>query len=202
MRAASILWLALLTVSCTPEIGSGTYFCGPERFCPPDQECDGLSFTCVNPLLAEPFACPEGAEAAEPDDDVADARDLGMLTLNQPMVLGTFAGCISTGADVDLVKVECDSTCAEGGGALEITARYPIAFVPVALELLDESGDVAAAAEMCTPAVDYTGTDVLCIDHTPSVGTYLIRVAAVDGAPDCDGDCAFNRYTLDIKFLR
>jgi hypothetical protein len=202
MRAPAILLCALTAAACTPEIGSGTYFCGPERFCPPEQVCDDSSFTCVNPLLAEPFSCPDGSQAAEPDDVLADARDLGVLTLTQPTVLGAQAGCIPTADDVDLVELECDATCAESGGRLEITARYPVAFLPVGVELLDDTGNVLVSAELCTPSVDYTGMDYLCIDHDPSVGVYYVRAAGVAGAPDCDGGCGFNRYSLDIKFLR
>ncbi len=202
MRAATTLVCAVMAAACTPEIGSGTYFCGPERFCPPEQVCDDSSFTCVNPLLAAPFSCPDGSQSDEPDDDFENATDLGELSLNQPSVLGTHAGCVPTGDDVDLFRVGCDATCASGGGQLEITLRYPIAFLPLEVELLDETGDVVAAGELCTPAVDYTGMDYLCITHQPSEGVYYVRAEGVAGAPDCDGGCAFNRYSLDIKFLR
>ena len=202
MRTTWILALIAGALSCTPDIGTGTYFCGPEQFCPPKLQCDGSSHTCVSPVLVEPFACPEGSDSAEPDDDLGSAHDLGMLTLNEPAVLTSYSGCIPGPEDADLVELECSAVCADGDGVLKVTLRYPIAFLPLQVELLDQSGNPVVGGELCTPAVDYTGMDYSCISHAPTVGTFYLRTSAVAGAPDCGGECAFNRYSLDIKFMR
>ena len=62
-----------LGTGCEPEIGTGTYYCGPAEFCPPSLACDQLTYTCVAPVLADPFLCPEESETWEPDDDLQTA---------------------------------------------------------------------------------------------------------------------------------
>lgn len=191
--------MALVLAACVPEIGTGTYFCGPERLCPPELACDDTSFTCVNPLLVEPFTCPEGANLFEPDDDRADARELGVLPCEHRSILST-PGCVVRD-DADYYTFEYASSCVESTPRLVIRLRYPVALMPLTVELLDSQGEVIAQGELCTPAVDYSGEDWLCIDVEPSAQVQYVRVGAVGDAPDCGGDCAHNGYTLDINLV-
>ena len=55
-----LLLAGLVSSACSPEIGKGTYFCGPERFCPPDMECDDPSYTCDSPRISMLVGSPEG----------------------------------------------------------------------------------------------------------------------------------------------
>lgn len=196
MRAALLAAAAATLVGCSPQIDKGTYFCGPERFCPPDLACDEPTFTCEAPSLVDPFACPEDSELLEPDDEPSTAYDAGESECGAS-VANEILGCI-VGDDVDLLRFTYVGECAGDDPHLEISLRFPIAFAPLALELVDEGGAVVARGEPCTPSGDHTGSDYLCVDARPDSGAYLVRVRVADDATDCDGDCRFNRYSLDV----
>lgn len=198
IRIACGALLAALAVGCTPDIGRGTYFCGPERLCPPDLECDDTSFTCEVPSEAAAFACPEGTELTEPDDSLAEATDLGDLACGSPDPLYDASGCIPGAGDVDLYRFRYDDVCSGSDPHIEVAVRYPIALVPLTVELLDESGAVREAGELCTPSGDRTGTDRLCIETPLASGVYYLRIRAADGAPDCDGTCHYNSYRANM----
>lgn len=190
---------ALLAAACTPEIGTGTYFCGPERLCPPDLECNDLTVTCEVPAETEPFACPAASNASEPDDDLDGARDLGSLACGDLAPLVDDPGCLPEAGDVDLYKFEYDDECTGADPHISVIVRFPIAHVPLTLELLDDSGQVIQEAELCTSTADRTGTDRVCLESRLASGTYYLRVRAVDGAPDCDGTCHYNRYLVALS---
>jgi|GEM_PF-1523885 len=199
MRLA-VVFFALLTAACSPDIGSGTYFCGPERLCPPDLTCDDTSYTCVTPASAMPFSCPAGFDDTEPDSDMANARDLGELECGVPAIQNA-TSCVVAGDAGDYYKFVYNQDCQGANPHLEIRLRYPIALVPLQLELLDGSGTVLASGELCTSPIDTTGRDRVCIDIPPVTGTtYYVRVVRPADAPNCDGDCDSNQYLLDILF--
>ena len=62
-------------------------------------------------------------------------------------------------------------------------------------------GRIVAVGELCTPTVDFTGKDWLCLEVEPGAQVYYVRVEAVADGPDCGGDCAHNLYDLDINLL-
>ncbi|HLU67929.1 MAG TPA: hypothetical protein VKZ63_16705 [Kofleriaceae bacterium] len=196
--AAAALALAAL-VGCSPDIGNGTYFCGPERLCPPDQECNDNTYTCESPRLAERFECPAGSTAAEPDDTAAEALDVGAITCGAVLVEDR-RGCIGEVGDVDLIAFELVGACVGDRPHMEAAVRFPIALVPLRLELLDEEGAVIDVAEVCTVSGDATGTERLCIDAAIEPGRYLLRVQAEPDGPDCDGDCHHNQYTIEVTY--
>ena len=66
------------------------------------------------------------------------------------------------------------------------------------VELLDQSGSVVATGEVCTPSVDFSGKEAMCIDVPAAQGTYFVRVTST-GAANCSGECDYNQYTLDIR---
>jgi hypothetical protein len=197
MRAALVALVALL-VGCSPEIGSGTYYCGPERFCPPDLECDDPTYTCERPTVAQEFSCPEGSQGAEPDDLDAQAQEVGTLACGLP-ILEQRIGCIDDD-DADHIAFDLDETCVGDDPHLEVDLRFPIALVPLAVELLDDDGDVMAEGVLCTPSGDATGTERICIEQRIEPGHYILRIQPVADAPDCDGECHHNSYQIDVGY--
>jgi hypothetical protein len=195
-RAPVIAALVGAVAACTPDIGTNTYFCGPERLCPPDLECNDADVTCELPSLTEAFACPDQANNAEPDDDLASARDLG------PLMCGVFdplldePGCVPAVGDVDLYRFDYDDECTGGDPHIDVKVRFPIAHVPLTLELLDSEGAVLEVGELCTASNDQTGMDRVCLESRLENGTFFLRVRAADGGPDCDGTCHYNRYQI------
>lgn len=194
-----LLSALVVCAACEPEIGNSTYFCGPERLCPPDQVCDDNSFTCVGPTVAVPFACTDDANVAEPDDLPSMALTTGALACGvSPLDLSL--GCVESVDDEDYVTFDFDVDCNGSDPRLEITLSYPIALVPLSLELLDANERVVAEGELCTRDANFSGMDSVCIEMLPPAGTYFVRVSSDRDGGDCSGDCHFNQYTLSIDF--
>lgn len=187
------LLLLLALGACEADIGSGVYFCGPERACPPGLGCDDATAVCVFPDEVRPFTCGDGANEYEPDDDLAAAGDLGVagcgaVSVNERM-------CIDELDDVDHFAIVTPPSC---DGVLDVEVRYPVAFAPLALELVDDGGDVIATAEVCDE-LDDGGEARLCATASVSPDQrVVVRVDAAAGGPDCDGSCGYNRYQLSI----
>ena len=198
MRAALLALTCVLVACSDPDIGAGTYYCGPERFCPPDLECDDPTFTCERPGSASAFACADGAQGHEPDDTVGAAEELGDLDCGLP-ILEQRVGCLDD-EDVDHIGFTLGGECVGDDPHLEVALRFPVALVPLTLELIDTSGEVISEATLCTPSGDQTGTDRVCLERRIEPGHYLLRVRVADDAPDCDGDCRHNSYQLDVGY--
>jgi hypothetical protein len=201
MRAtASILGTALMICSfgCSPEITSGTYFCGPERLCPPDFECDDPTFTCENPIVAAPFSCPDGSQSAEPDELVTMARDLGETTCGD-QIANALTGCIVDINDVDHFEFDYLTECTGADPRLSVVIKFAIAHAALTLEVVDDSENVVATGELCTPSGDFTGREWLCLEFLPPTGTYFVRIRSDRDSPDCDGGCHYNQYQLSVS---
>jgi hypothetical protein len=194
-----LLLLALLAAACSPDIARGSYFCGPERFCPPDMECDDPTYTCDSASQAQRFSCPAGTEVLEPDDSAEQALEAGELACGVSVATDHF-GCVATGEDEDYIGFEVPTECVGEAPHLEVALRFPIAFVPLAVDLLDESGALIVEGELCTQSGNQTGTDRVCIDRPLAPGRYFLRIRALPGGPDCDGDCSYNEYTIDVSY--
>jgi hypothetical protein len=83
--------------ACKPEINGETYYCGPERLCPPNLECqlgslDSFAYNCVIPISAEPFLCPEVTLDREPDEAEEDGYALGTMQCGD-QITSTNWGC-------------------------------------------------------------------------------------------------------------
>jgi hypothetical protein len=194
------LALCLLALAaCTPDIGKGTYFCGPERYCPPDMACDDPTYTCDSPRIAKRFTCPAGSQALEPDDSADQASDEGEMGCGASLV-GERVGCLDAEGDEDYLAFDLTSDCVGQDPHLEVTLRFPIAFVPLAMDLLDEGGNTVADGVFCTLSGDDTGNDRVCIERPLEPGRYFLRVRAAPGGPDCDGDCHYNQYTIVVAY--
>ncbi len=197
MRAALYFSVVALAAGCTPEIGAGTYFCGPELFCPPELACDPLTFSCETPGSFEAFSCPDGSESNEPADDaISTAPELGRLACNLNSEFGL--ACIDQLSDIDVLKFEIGD-CAGQNPHVEVEIRYPVAMAPLEIEVLDADEVVVATGEPCTPASNFSGMDWLCAELPPVEGTYFIRVRA-RGDGDCDGNCSYNLYQLYVRY--
>ncbi len=110
MRVIVLVLVGLAAAACSPEIGKGTYFCGPERFCPPDMECDEPSFTCESARLADRFSCPTGSNALEPNDSGAEATDEGVIDCGEVLVTDRI-GCVEGEGDEDFLAFEVTGDC-------------------------------------------------------------------------------------------
>jgi hypothetical protein len=186
--------LAVAAAGCEPEILSGAYYCGPELACPDDQVCSAGDGTCVAPGLARPFACPDGTEASEPDDDAASAATITLATC--PVAGVTRTGCLPAAPDRDWVAVIAPTSCI--GRPLSIDVRFPAAFAPVVLERMLADGTTAEVA----PACDITGgvgaNDAVCLRTTvPADGTARVRIT-FDAERDCDAACDFTHYEVTV----
>jgi hypothetical protein len=186
--------LLFLLGACAPEIVSGAYLCGPDSSCPEDLACNGIDNTCVLASLVEPFACEPQVEL-EPDNTAAE----GYLIENLECVSAPFVNenCMLEADSADWVKFVAPSACT----AVEVEARlaFPVAFEELAVELwnLDQDMKIAESGP-CTQGVD-TGEERRCLDFTLVPGTsYGIKVHPT-GEGDCDGTCAYNRYTLRVQ---
>jgi hypothetical protein len=189
------LALALAAGGCTADVPGDVYFCGPERACPSGLECNDATGVCAYEDQLEPFACSAEASAAEPDDTTALAQDLGQLGCGSTPVF--VDGCVDHGADVDHVEVLTTVDCGER--PFDVTMRYPVAFAPPVLELVDAAGDTVASASICEE-LDDSGQARACIETSvPENETMYLKVHIPEDVSDCDGGCRFNRYQLSIR---
>ena len=194
MRAALVV---VAVTACTPEITPGVYLCGPERACPEGLACNAPDNTCVLPGAAEPFACPQQGAETEPNDDAALAQSLGNLTCVSRVV--EIGGCAADTDLEDWFGFEVPPACT----AVAVDARlgFVLAFEVLELELRAEDGSTIAAADACGNEVPDDGADHRCLTQTLTPGArYALRVAR-SGAGDCGGECAHNRYTLDVQLV-
>ena len=191
LLAVSVMALA----ACTPDIAEGSYFCGPQLACPGDLACSDLTELCVDPARTQTFVCPNGANAHEPDDDLAHAQMLTGVCFVDALV---DTGCLPTQSDVDYALLSTPSSC---GARIRVTVNLTdsIAFESPQITLLDNDNPTTAMSAPCTPndalmsnATDCSAIDVDGGDHVS------IRVDFPADAPSCQGACAFNRYELRI----
>lgn len=204
LRLAPIALLLVLSTGCKPEISRNTYFCGPDSLCPPNLSCqlgDNESFTynCVLPREVDPFSCPTPTADQEPDDGAGQGRDLGDIACGEQVQFQNW-GCIENGDDIDHFRFVRPTDCNGNDPRAKATLRFPLGAAPLTMELLDESGQVLASGELCTPEEDLSGTEQVCIDHRDlPTGTYDLRITLDEaGNADCDGACRFNHYQLVV----
>ena len=188
MRAILVLALA---GACTPDVVPGSYFCGENAACPEDQKCNLADNTCVLPGLVRSFACEQDV-SSEPDDSL----ETGYMLMNidcttLPVVIN---GCMPSGDSADWYRLSIPGTC----GAVSIDTRitFPVAFQRLGVQLVDTSNGSVLATDTACQFSGESGDDLRCVAASLTAGvTYAIGVAPT-GAGDCDGDCAFTRYTL------
>jgi hypothetical protein len=187
--------VATLLAACSPEISSGAYFCGDERSCPEGQVCDGPSNTCVLAGTASPFACDPGTDP-EPDDTAAQGKSIPPLAcVSSPY---DRAGCLHAGDPADWLTLTAPSQCV--AVAVQIRITYPIAFEPLAIELWDLGSNTMIATQGdCASGGTAAGDDSRCLVQTLTPGgSYGVAIKPAGGG-DCNGGCAYNRYTVTVQ---
>ncbi|MEO8845524.1 MAG: hypothetical protein ABI591_04995 [Kofleriaceae bacterium] len=190
MRALIFLAFA----ACSPDIGSGLYLCGPEQQCPNGQACDGLTNACLSPASTVPFACDPMIVKA---DDTAATGTVIAANLSCVSPVATTEGCLAKGDNHNWYKFTAPSGCT--AVEVEIKVSYPDAFEPLGLVLADATGTELATDTACKAQQGNTGDSVRCLTMTITPGqAYTVDVTPAGGL-DCGGDCAFNRYTLNVQ---
>ena len=147
------------------------------------------------PGAAQPFSCPQGGGETEPNDDAARAQSLGALDCVSRVV--EVAGCAAGSDREDWFAFEVPAACTSV--AVDAGLAFVFAFEVLELELRAEDGTSVATGQACGFEIPDDGADNRCLNHplTPG-GRYALRVAR-SGEGDCGGDCAHNRYTLDVR---
>lgn len=191
MRAASVF---LFVAACTPDIGSGSYFCGPDSACPEGQACNGPDNRCVVAGAAEPFACmPE--ENTEPDDNAANAYEF--MNVGCGGVPVPFDNCMLEGDREDWIKVAVPAGCTNG--TLSARIDYPIAFERLAVEIWDIATNMQYAEDLECSGTGDPAEERRCVRvPVKAATTYGVRVRPA-GDGNCDGNCSYNRYTVRVQ---
>jgi hypothetical protein len=189
MRA---LWL-ISVAGCSPGIATGAYLCGPEQACPPGFECNGPDNRCVAKAEVEPFAC-DPADEHEPDNDLAHAFPVGALTCVSPP--RSIDGCLAAGDGADWFAFDTPASCTSVGASIEL--GFPLAWEPLAVAVSANDGTVLATDGDCDD-ITPPGEQIRCLKVTLTPGAHYGASVTPAGGGDCDGDCAFNRYTLTVR---
>lgn len=189
--------LAIALAACAPEITPGTYLCGEEELCPEGQACDGLTNTCELSSAARPFECGEEIDEVEPNDAFASAQLVdGLLCVSR---VAEVHGCSRKDGSAEDWYAFAVPSC----NSVRATARiaFSLAYEPLVLELRDANGTTRATGEVCASDDPSDGDTEMCIDAQVMSGSqYAIRVAG-QGSADCEGRCAYNRYTLTMQLV-
>jgi hypothetical protein len=194
MRALLIVSLgALVTAACTPEIVSGSYLCGPNATCPDDQVCNGPDNVCVS-VSAEPFSCAPD-KVTEPDDTTDTAYSIGELDCVS--IASVIDSCMDETDPADWIAFSVPAGC--GDVVADVRVTFPTAFEELALELWDLDANERVAVDAPCPVSGEGGDELRCLKTTLAEGArYAIQVVPT-GEGTCDGDCAYNRYTLRMQ---
>ena len=195
LAALALVALVAPVAGCEPEILSGVYYCGPELSCPSDQVCSAGDGTCVQPGFARPFECPDGTNAAEPDDDLATAPLVSPGGCPSGDAVRT--GCLPAAADIDWLRIGSPISCA--GRTLAVDVRYPAAFAPVVLERTQPDGTVLETAPICDITGGIGQNDATCLrTPVPADGQTVVRLT-FDDALDCENACDFTHYEVTVR---
>jgi len=191
MRAFSVL---ALVAACSPDVAPGAYLCGPDGSCPEDQVCNPADGVCVLPALVQPFQCVPDFES-EPDDALDQAFPLELVDCGQ---LGQFTEACMPADDVsDWYELTVPASC--GARSLDARVSFSVGFEELTLELVDlATGAVLGTGTSCEDPGD-RGVVLSCVtgNLVPDTRYGLHVIPTGDG--DCDGDCAYNRYTLRLR---
>lgn len=191
----TLLFGVLVLGACTPDIAPGAYLCGPERACPDDQACDGMTDTCVLPSQAKPFECPVTPSEVEPNDNPSNAQLIENLTCASRSA--QIIGCERDLDREDWFAFDVPAICTTVGVDLRLT--FPLPYEILGIELHDSTGAMIATGDACPQSDPDDGDEQRCIEHalTPG-GHYTVRILRT-GESACAGACEQNRYTLTLQ---
>ncbi|MFT3696969.1 MAG: hypothetical protein QM831_27755 [Kofleriaceae bacterium] len=189
--------LLLLVVACTPNIGNGVFLCGPNESCPDGQTCDGETNACVTPVAATGFSCGSAAQTHD-DDTPATATPINGLACVSPVTAEH--GCFDTPTDTNnWYAFSTPAECTAVG--IKANISFPYAFESLGLLLTDATGATTLATDTeCTSSVT-TGDATRCLSATLVPGTSYALSVKPTGEDNCDGDCGFNRYLVNIQLV-
>jgi len=190
MRA--VLLFAL--VACSADIVSGTYFCGPEALCPDDLACNGIDNICTAPSQALAFDC----DLPDRTDDDTPATGFQLGELDCVSGVRELQACLFASDPGDWFQFEVPANC----NAVQIEARltFPLAFEPVGIQLSTEGGTPSDVDQDCTLSTgNDSGSTSRCFEMTVANGSQHAIGLVHSGRENCEGECAFNRYTLNLQ---
>ena len=186
----SVLASLALVAACTPDIAPGSYFCGPDAACPEGQPCNEADNKCVLAGSVRPFDCtPE--IASEPDDSAETGFTLMNLDCSLPVVIDN---CMMVDDPADWVRLAIPVNCTSV--AIDARITYPVAFEQLGLSLIDTSTGAELAVDTSCTFQGESGDELRCLAATLTASTTYALGVVPTGDGDCDGGCAFNRYTL------
>lgn len=194
MRAAIYVLLGFLGLgACSPDIASGTYYCGPEELCPEGQVCNGTDNICTIPANVQPFTC----DFPDRTGDDVPAQGLPLAGLTCVSGVRELHACLVDGDPGDWFQFDVPDNC--NGVQIEARLTFAVAYEPVGIQLATEDGPGIDVETPCTVGVQDAGLDVRCFKQVVTNGSHHAIGLVHTNTADCDGACAHNRYTLDFQ---
>ena len=191
MRRFALPALALLA-ACSPDIVQGSYLCGPEQSCPQNQVCNGADNLCVLPGGVMPFSCGDKITEVEPNNGPTAAQAITNLDCVSPLV--QIKGCAPAGDAEDWYAFDVPANC--GATVAGVRLSFPLAFEQLSVQLGNVAGSQAACGNTSPPD---DGSDTVCLTTPVTAGQHYALKVARSGIGDCDGQCAYNRYSLSLQ---
>ncbi|MEO7091829.1 MAG: hypothetical protein ABI175_01180 [Polyangiales bacterium] len=193
LMRASMFAIAVLG-ACTPDIVAGAYLCGPDESCPDGQKCDPASAICVAPSSVKPFACGEDQTEVEPNNSQASAQVI--QALGCASTLAEVRGCTPAGDADDWFTFDVPATCTTTVAHIRLSSS--VALQTLGVTLSGPSGSFQATETACDSSFPDDAEVQVCLSQALTPGTYAVRVAPAGGG-NCEGNCAYNRYTLGLQ---
>ena len=187
--------LLVMLAACSPTITPGSYLCGANASCPPNQVCDGVTDSCVLKGTDMPFTCEMGTEVPG-DDTAAGARQVPPLQCVSPPF--TAGGCMPSGDMQDWFKLQTPSVCSSV--AVQARLVYPVAYEKLSLELWDLTMNAPIGTDVpCAQSANDPARVERCINLTVAPGGDYGLVVKATSDGDCGGACDYNRYDLTVQ---
>lgn len=191
MRA---VFAIVLVGACTPDVVSGSYLCGPNASCPENLACNGPDNKCVLASTVQAFTCTPDLNT-EPDDAPETAHQVpvdGCVT-----VPSATDNCMLQGDSQDWVALTPPASCTSV--ELRAAVSYTLAFEELSLELWNLDSNTQVGSDSACPDTGEDSVEQRCLNQVLTPGTrYGIKVKPT-GDGDCNGECAYNRYTLRVQ---
>lgn len=184
--------LAASAAACSPEIASGSYYCGAQGLCPADQVCNPADGTCVLDGEQSAFAC----STLEPEPDDTPAQAQAVPGVNCLDTAASVVDCIDPGDTADWLSFALPTACT-GPVSLQIRVSFDAAFQPLQLALTGSDGTPIATSQPCASTGGAGNLASACLTATGSGGDGFDLEVSPTGS-DCGGACNFNTYAVTI----
>ncbi|HEY4242706.1 MAG TPA: hypothetical protein VGM88_22975 [Kofleriaceae bacterium] len=192
MRRA-LVFVAL--AACSPDIVDDAYQCGENASCPDGLACNANTAACES--VAQAFDCTAINEPAGQGDTPDTAIAIDGLACGTG--LKTMTNCLTDTDGVDWYAFDAPAACSGLTLRAQVISNRAFAQLYVSYEEDDAVGSVADAA--CGDTGDDAPTRTRCLVAPLTLGAHVaIGVSRKSGdGTDCDGDCAYNNYTLGVQ---